>query len=127
MVLDFATVLESIFGALRATCSGCSTRSGGHVGSDGFLILSPATLEEGDAGGSTGTAVSDESPCSTSPLARPGGIRSGGGRVGRCGFLIPPPATLTLEDGDVGRPTKATLLGEGCETGRDSNRSEATV
>jgi hypothetical protein len=54
MVLDFATVLESIFGALRATCSGCSTRSGGHVGSDGFLILSPATLEEGDAEGRQG-------------------------------------------------------------------------
>jgi hypothetical protein len=32
---------------------------------------------------------------------------------------------LTLGDGDVGRPTKAALLGEGCETGRDSNRSEA--
>jgi hypothetical protein len=69
----------------------------------------------------------------TSRLAAPhgwhvqGGIRSGGGRARRGGFLIPPPITLTLEDGDVGRPTKATLLGEGCETGQDSHRSEATV
>ncbi|KAF8500467.1 hypothetical protein F5888DRAFT_1888551, partial [Russula emetica] len=56
MVLDFATVLESIFGVLRMTRSGCSTRGGGRVGNDGFLILSPVTLEEGDAGGLTGTA-----------------------------------------------------------------------
>ena len=88
-------------------------KGGGHVGSDGFLILSPVTLEEGDAGGLIGTEVLDELPCSTSWLAHPGGIRSGGGRTGWGGFLIPSTVTLTLEEGDVGRPTKANLLGEG--------------
>jgi hypothetical protein len=110
MVLDFATVLESNFGALRTTRPRCSTTGGGRVGSDGFLILS----EEGDAGRLIGTAVSDESPCNTSRLARPGGT-SNGVRAGRGGFLIPSPVILTLEGGDVGRPTKATFLGEGCE------------
>ena len=114
MVLDFATVLESIFDALRTTRPWCSTTGGGRVGSDGFLILSPVTLLEGDAGGLIGTAVSDESPCSTSRLARPGGT-SNSVRAGRGGFLIPSPVTLTLEGGDVGRLTKATFLGEGCE------------
>ena len=66
IVLDSPTVLELIFGALRTTRSGCSRRGGGRVGSDGFLTLSPVTLEESDAGGLIGTAVSDESPCSTS-------------------------------------------------------------
>jgi hypothetical protein len=88
-------------------------KGGGHVGSDGF----PVTLEKGNAEGLTGTAVPDESPCSASRLARPGGIKSGGGRAGRGSILIPSPVTLTLEEGDVGRPTTATLLGEGCETG----------
>jgi hypothetical protein len=86
-------------------------KGGGRVGSDGFLILSPVILEKGDAGGLTGTAVPDESP------ARPGGIKIGGERAGRGRFLIPSPVTLTLEEGGVGRPTTATPLGEGCETG----------
>jgi hypothetical protein len=115
MVLDLATVLGSIFGALRATRSGCSLRGRGRAGSDGFLILSLVTLEEGDAGWWR-TTVPDESPCSTSRLVRTGGIRSGGGRAGRGGFLIPSRVTLTLEEGDVGRPTKVTLLDEGCAT-----------
>lgn len=46
------------------------------------------------------------------------GIENGGGRAGRDGFLILSPVTLTLtlEKGDIGT-TKATILGEGCETG----------
>ena len=111
MVLDSPTVLE-----LRTTRSGCSTRGGGRVGSDGFLTLSPVTQEGSDAGGLTGTAVSDESPCSTSQLTRPGGIRSGGGGAGRGGFLILS-LTSDSEEAGVGMPTKATLLYEGCDAG----------
>jgi len=74
-----------MFAALRTTRSGCSMRDGGRVGNDGFLILSPVILEEGD------TAPMLEA----SRLARSGGSRNGGGRAGWSGFLIPSPVTLS--------------------------------
>ncbi len=110
MVLSFVAVLESIFGTLRTTRSGCSKRGGGRFGRDGFLIISPVTLDEGDVGGPTGTAVSDKSPCSTSELARPGSVRSVGGRGGRGSILILLP--VTLEEGDARWLTRGTVSDE---------------
>jgi hypothetical protein len=104
---DFATVLESIFDALRTRRSECSTRGGGRVGSDGFLILSTVTLEEGTAG-------SNKSPCSTSQR----GNRSGGGRGERVGFLLIP-SPVTLEEGDAGGLTETAVSDElPCSTSR---------
>lgn len=60
----------------KATHPHCSTTGGGRVGSDGLLISSHVAAK-GNVEGLTGTAVSDESSCSTSRLAGLGGIKIG--------------------------------------------------
>ena len=89
-------------------------RGGGRAGRVAFLILSSVTLEECDAGGLTGTAVSDESPWRASWSARPRDSRSGGGRARRCAFLVL--SLVPFEEGDAGNLTNVAVLGEGCET-----------
>jgi hypothetical protein len=111
IVLDFDTETESLIRTLRTARPGFSRRGGGRVGRDAFLILSSVTLEESDAGGLMGTAVSDESHWRAS---RPRDSRSGGGRAGRDAFLILSP--VASSEGDAGELTRVAVLGEGCQT-----------
>lgn len=113
IVLNF-DMEESLIRALRIVRSGLSMRGGGRAGRVAFLIISSVTLEESDAGGLTGTAVSDELPWRSSRSARPRDSTSGGGRAGRDPFLILSP--ITFEEGDAENLTRVAVLGEGCET-----------
>ena len=85
IVLDFDTE-KSLHALWMARWLGM--RGGGRAGRAAFLILSSVTLEESNAGGLTGAAVSDESPRRSSRLAHPRDSRSGGERARRDTFLI---------------------------------------
>jgi hypothetical protein len=111
IVLAFAMVMEPFSRALRTARSGGSRRGAGRAGRDDFLILPSVTRE---AGGPTGTSISDEPPCRASRLARTGDSRSGGGRAGGVAFLVLSP--VTLDEGNAGRLSRTVILGEGCET-----------